>query len=438
MPASAVDASMTLAPVIRYRDVGAAARWLREAFGFEIVSLVDGEASPDGTAIYAEVSHGNGTVMLVPVGQSDLDAHMRHPDELGGIETQTCYVTIDNAEAHLARAVKAGAEIVLPVGGGDTGQLGYTCRDLEGHLWSFGTYAPARGTAARDMAKAAIALAAQKTAGSRGRVVYPVMTAGLMGLAGLAWFNPDNPLSSRATSLFQRMAGPSATADTDPAVAESARKAEASVRDQVHQSEETILKLRQEIAETRRAVKAAQDAANAATRDLALEYSKRTAAEQGTTGTAQKVQALEAELAINKEKLATLQSELMKERSARGQSVQALEQEVKKREQLEHVVDELDRKADDQLQAQSQSDAATATTKAATAAAPVSVPATTGSVNRKPEATPPARTVKPEPKKAVAPQAADRPRAPAPSRPKTASAKPKTGGDKPWPFSDWE
>jgi uncharacterized glyoxalase superfamily protein PhnB len=36
----------------------------------------------------------------------------------------------------------AGAEIVLDIKDEDYGGRGYTCKDLEGHLWSFGTYNP--------------------------------------------------------------------------------------------------------------------------------------------------------------------------------------------------------------------------------------------------------------------------------------------------------
>ena len=140
MPPSALPASECLVPVLRYRDVAAAAHWLSTAFQFEQKTIVPGDA---GGAVYAELVHGRSTIMLVPVGQSDLDAHMRQPDELGGIETQTCYVTVDDADAHLQAAIAGGAEIVLPLSGEAAGQRGYSCRDLEGHLWNFGTYAPA-------------------------------------------------------------------------------------------------------------------------------------------------------------------------------------------------------------------------------------------------------------------------------------------------------
>lgn len=138
--ASSQPSVESLIPVLRYRDIASAAAWLCAAFGFQQKSLV---ATEDGTAIYAELAHGRGTLMLVPVGQSELDAHMRQPDEIDGIETQTCYVTVTDADIHYHRAVDQGAEIILPLSSDNSGQRGYTCRDTEGHIWSFGTYAPA-------------------------------------------------------------------------------------------------------------------------------------------------------------------------------------------------------------------------------------------------------------------------------------------------------
>ena len=44
--------------------------------------------------------------------------------------------------AHHARAVAKGAKVVYPLKTEDYGGRGYSCLDLEGHLWHFGTYDP--------------------------------------------------------------------------------------------------------------------------------------------------------------------------------------------------------------------------------------------------------------------------------------------------------
>ena len=49
---------------------------------------------------------------------------------------------MENADDHYAQARAAGAEILIDIQDMDYGGRGYTCRDLEGHIWSFGTTDP--------------------------------------------------------------------------------------------------------------------------------------------------------------------------------------------------------------------------------------------------------------------------------------------------------
>lgn len=123
-------------PFLRYADARTAVDWLCDAFGFERLVVFDG---PDGSLVHAELRFGNGVVML---GQSREDAlNLRTPGELGAV-TGGVYAYVPDADAHHARAVAAGAEIVQPLRQTDYGSREYTCRDLEGNLWSFGTYRP--------------------------------------------------------------------------------------------------------------------------------------------------------------------------------------------------------------------------------------------------------------------------------------------------------
>lgn len=49
------------------------------------------------------------------------------------------YTVVEDIDAHYQRAARAGAQLLgSPHGGGD-GFRGYSARDLEGNLWSFGT-----------------------------------------------------------------------------------------------------------------------------------------------------------------------------------------------------------------------------------------------------------------------------------------------------------
>jgi uncharacterized glyoxalase superfamily protein PhnB len=76
-----------------------------------------------------------------PAG-SAFDEAMRAPSELDGHCTQGAYVIVEDADAHHERALAAGAEILLELVDQDYGGRGYTCRDPQGHVWSFGTYGP--------------------------------------------------------------------------------------------------------------------------------------------------------------------------------------------------------------------------------------------------------------------------------------------------------
>ena len=126
----------TIFPVLRYRDATAAVEWLTRAFGFAQRSLTRHD---DGTILHAELQLGAGIIML---GQH------RPDDWMGGAAPDPAtspvglYVRVDDPDAHFARAKDAGAEIVMEPVDQDYGSREYAARDLEGTMWSFGTYDP--------------------------------------------------------------------------------------------------------------------------------------------------------------------------------------------------------------------------------------------------------------------------------------------------------
>lgn len=114
---------------MRYHDGRAAIDWLERAFGFELSVAHDG---PDGNVAHAEMRYGDGLVMLGTWrGQDD----HRRPGE------GWAYVVVDDLDAHHRRASEAGAEIVDGPQTQDYGSF-YSARDVDGNLWSFGTYGP--------------------------------------------------------------------------------------------------------------------------------------------------------------------------------------------------------------------------------------------------------------------------------------------------------
>ena len=122
---------MPLYPALTYRDPRAAVAFLGKAFGFEELQVHEG---PDGSVVHAELRLGDGIVMLGAAQDSG---------PMSGLGPAVVYAVVEDPDAHHARAAAEGAEIVSPVTDMDYGSREYAARDPEGHLWCFGTYAPA-------------------------------------------------------------------------------------------------------------------------------------------------------------------------------------------------------------------------------------------------------------------------------------------------------
>lgn len=133
-------AEASLIPSLRYECAPAAITWLCDAFGFEELFVVPGET--DGEIAHAQLKFGDSMLMLGSVGKhgGGFDDRMTTPSQAGGRSTQSVYVVVADPRAHCERAVSAGAEIVMPLEKMAYGGSGYSCLDLEGHLWSFGDY----------------------------------------------------------------------------------------------------------------------------------------------------------------------------------------------------------------------------------------------------------------------------------------------------------
>jgi uncharacterized glyoxalase superfamily protein PhnB len=124
---------------LRYRNAPEAIEWLCSAFGFEKHAVYPGE---NGTIAHAQLTLGNGMIMLSSVSDNEFGRLVKQPEEIGRCSTGTSYVIVQEVDAHYARAKAAGAEILIDIKDEDYGGRGYTCRDLEGHIWSFGSYDP--------------------------------------------------------------------------------------------------------------------------------------------------------------------------------------------------------------------------------------------------------------------------------------------------------
>lgn len=131
--------SAKIIPTMRYHDAPAAIEFLGRAFGFEKHLVVPGE---NGTIAHAELTLGDGMVMLGSAHDDEFGRLQKPPRDVGGVVTQSAYVIVPDVDAHHARAVAAGAKVVMPLEDKDYGGRGYGCLDPEGHLWNFGSFDP--------------------------------------------------------------------------------------------------------------------------------------------------------------------------------------------------------------------------------------------------------------------------------------------------------
>lgn len=121
-------------PILSYRDARAAIGFLTEAFGFEERALYAHDDDPS-VVEHAELRWPlGGGVMLGSAGKDESPFGQRNPGN------DAVYVVCDDPDGLYERATAAGAEVVRGLVDEDYGSRGFTVRDPEGNLWSFGTY----------------------------------------------------------------------------------------------------------------------------------------------------------------------------------------------------------------------------------------------------------------------------------------------------------
>jgi DNA-binding transcriptional MerR regulator len=112
-----------------YDDLNAAHDYIVRVFGLATGHV---EHGPDGAVGYREVRAGHQVIGLHPAAPP----HFRSPGGLGAV-TGITVVAVDDADAHHARSVSAGAQIVQEPVDQPYGIREYGARDPEGQLWFF-------------------------------------------------------------------------------------------------------------------------------------------------------------------------------------------------------------------------------------------------------------------------------------------------------------
>ena len=128
-----------LIPATRYADCDGALTFLKKVIGMEELAVHRDET---GTIQHAEMRMGDSLYMFGPEGDTPFSRYMTAPRDTGGRETTVMYVIVGDVETHNAKAMAAGATIIVPLEEQAHGGLQYSLRDPEGHVWTIGTYDP--------------------------------------------------------------------------------------------------------------------------------------------------------------------------------------------------------------------------------------------------------------------------------------------------------
>lgn len=128
-----------ISSAVFYDDAGAAIDWLCKAFGFEVRLKVEGEG---GRIEHSELTFRDGVIMVGSIDKGPDRGHCKSPRSLGGANTQSLCVYVDDVDAHCQRARDAGAQILREPATDDYGDeyganRSYEALDLEGHHWWF-------------------------------------------------------------------------------------------------------------------------------------------------------------------------------------------------------------------------------------------------------------------------------------------------------------
>jgi uncharacterized glyoxalase superfamily protein PhnB len=121
--------TQTVTTYLLYEDGEAAAEFIVRAFGFREVDRATGAAG--GLHVELESELG-GRLYLGTAPQP-----YSNPADVG--RTAMVYVLVPDVDAHHDRAVREGADVFEQLVDLPFGHRRYSCRDPQGHEWSFAT-----------------------------------------------------------------------------------------------------------------------------------------------------------------------------------------------------------------------------------------------------------------------------------------------------------
>jgi uncharacterized glyoxalase superfamily protein PhnB len=126
-------------PCLVYEDAVGAIDFICKAFGFERLAV-----HADGATVHhAQLKLDGNLIMLSSVSPGGRNEFGMVPiGVLDGRSPMCICVVLDDPDGHYEIARAAGAQIIRDPHDNDYGGRSYEARDLEGVVWSFGSYDP--------------------------------------------------------------------------------------------------------------------------------------------------------------------------------------------------------------------------------------------------------------------------------------------------------
>jgi len=127
------DGWHTVTPSLTVRGAARAIEFYKQAFGAKETMRMPG---PEGKIMHAELKIGDSVVML---NDEFPDMGTRSPESLGG-SPASLFLYVEDVDAAFDRAVKAGAQVAMPVQDMFWGDRFGRVIDPFGHGWAMATH----------------------------------------------------------------------------------------------------------------------------------------------------------------------------------------------------------------------------------------------------------------------------------------------------------
>jgi len=129
------DGYHTLTPYMTVRDAERAIEFYKKAFGAK--ERGPAAKGPDGKVMHAELMIGDSIIMLA---DEFPDFGAVGPESKGGGSSMGLHIYVEDVDGAFDRAVKAGAQVEMPVADQFWGDRYGKLKDPFGHKWSIATH----------------------------------------------------------------------------------------------------------------------------------------------------------------------------------------------------------------------------------------------------------------------------------------------------------